>query len=480
MYSLLSLLFSFSNSFIIQELGHHRYLIGQRFEITPMYQGYGTHYSYIYVGTPPQRQSVIVDTGSHYTAFPCVGCSQCGKHIDQYWDIKNSSTSIVPQCRNQACTISQRYSEGSSWKAIKVIDKLWVGGLNVHSVPGASEYSIDFLFGCQTSETGLFRTQLADGIMGMGIADDTIPFQLVKQGVTDSKVFALCFRMGGGIMTLGGVDERLHITPGILYARLSRTSNWYTLNLLDVFLIHRESKSRKSLGQFKNVYDSGKGTIVDSGTTDTYLPRHVTKRFISIFKEFSGVSFSQAKMVLDESQLDLMPDVAFVFEGEDHNPFEVVMPWSNYVDSLGGGKYAFRIYLTEASGAVLGANFMSGHNVIFDPDGRRVGFAKSECKYEEYAIVQAQSPILKLATSSNLSRSDYRDGCVSKFVPISSCSAKCNDASLSSYTAVGTQVLANSCTQSNISTNLKPCHQPCSYLNAVRGDAKCPNGPWTG
>jgi len=27
----------------------------------------------VWVGTPPQRKSVIVDTGSHYTAFPCVG-----------------------------------------------------------------------------------------------------------------------------------------------------------------------------------------------------------------------------------------------------------------------------------------------------------------------------------------------------------------------------------------------------------------------
>lgn len=31
--------------------------------ISPLYPGYGTHFSYIYVGTPPQRQSVIIDTG---------------------------------------------------------------------------------------------------------------------------------------------------------------------------------------------------------------------------------------------------------------------------------------------------------------------------------------------------------------------------------------------------------------------------------
>lgn len=42
-------------------------------EIAPLYPGYGTHYAYIYVGTPPKRQSVIIDTGSHQTAFPCEG-----------------------------------------------------------------------------------------------------------------------------------------------------------------------------------------------------------------------------------------------------------------------------------------------------------------------------------------------------------------------------------------------------------------------
>ena len=37
-----------------------------------------------------------------------------------------------------------------------------------------------------------------------------------------------------------------------------------------------------------------------------------------------------------------------------------------YVDSVGGGKYAFRVYVTESSGAILGANFMTEMNVIFD------------------------------------------------------------------------------------------------------------------
>lgn len=38
---------------------------------------------------------------------------------------------------------------------------------------GGSNYAVNFTFACQTEETGLFRTQLADGIMGMSAADDT-------------------------------------------------------------------------------------------------------------------------------------------------------------------------------------------------------------------------------------------------------------------------------------------------------------------
>jgi hypothetical protein len=54
--------------------------VNRKSEQTPLFQGMGTHYSFLWVGTPPQRASVIVDTGSHHTAFPCVGC-KCGKHV---------------------------------------------------------------------------------------------------------------------------------------------------------------------------------------------------------------------------------------------------------------------------------------------------------------------------------------------------------------------------------------------------------------
>jgi hypothetical protein len=56
------------------------------YETGPLYRGYGTHYIDLYVGSPtPKRRTVVVDTGSSSTAFPCTGnsyveggCEGCG------------------------------------------------------------------------------------------------------------------------------------------------------------------------------------------------------------------------------------------------------------------------------------------------------------------------------------------------------------------------------------------------------------------
>ncbi len=51
---------------------NNRYLAdeeGSIYETGALYQGYGTHYLDLWVGTPPQRQTVIVDTGSSITAL---------------------------------------------------------------------------------------------------------------------------------------------------------------------------------------------------------------------------------------------------------------------------------------------------------------------------------------------------------------------------------------------------------------------------
>ena len=167
-------------------------------EVGGLYQGYGTHYVDLWVGTPPQRQTVIVDTGSGVTAFPCTGCADCGSkyHVDAYFDPTMSSTYHkleCDECQNTRCTgsghtaychLSVSYQEGSSWDAKQAKDMTYVGGLHDSSVStpnkdegselhglvhgedpmNAGDYTFDMVFGCQNHITGLFKTQLVSFI----------------------------------------------------------------------------------------------------------------------------------------------------------------------------------------------------------------------------------------------------------------------------------------------------------------------------
>ena len=47
-------------------------------------------------------------------------------------------------------------------------------------------------------------------------------------------------------------------------------------------------------------YNTGKGVIVDSGTTDTYLPRSIAPAFKRRFKDLAKRDYANAKMTLSE------------------------------------------------------------------------------------------------------------------------------------------------------------------------------------
>lgn len=59
----------------------------------------GYYYVTIFVGHPPQKQSVIIDTGSGQLALPCNKCTSCNpKHIDTPFDMKKSKTAEYLTC----------------------------------------------------------------------------------------------------------------------------------------------------------------------------------------------------------------------------------------------------------------------------------------------------------------------------------------------------------------------------------------------
>jgi len=145
-----------------------------------LYEGYGVHYVDLWVGCgTPQRVTVIVDTGSSVTAFPCAGCQQCGGSSDNETELyhtdavyqQDTSTCFesvssekdcwVGQWADGDCRASKHYSEGSSWEAFEAIDQVYTGGDHTRADQNlAKKESFRLHFGCQDKVTGLFQTQV--------------------------------------------------------------------------------------------------------------------------------------------------------------------------------------------------------------------------------------------------------------------------------------------------------------------------------
>mmetsp|Transcript_1276 Transcript_1276/g.2920 ORF Transcript_1276/g.2920 Transcript_1276/m.2920 type:complete len:302 (+) Transcript_1276:257-1162(+) len=158
-------------------------------QLSPLYQGYGTHYLDLWLGLPtPQRQTAVVDTGSSATAFPCLECRDCGTHADPPFNETASLSFRVSVCPSEPCAfgscdvkgtclVAHEYGSGddaSSWIAFEAQDVVYAGGshdgpLTPDDAANADDprgelpttaplFSFPLTFSCQTSTTGYFRS----------------------------------------------------------------------------------------------------------------------------------------------------------------------------------------------------------------------------------------------------------------------------------------------------------------------------------
>lgn len=458
----------------------------------PLHANDGTHHVYLYVGSPPQRQTLIVDTGSRLVAFPCNPCPDCGKHASAaYYDPEQSTTDVTNTCEEckfvgmsqcadwnevkpntaastavsdataasevteateatessdrrlqagnqqppeEVCKFVQMYTEGSQLTAYEVTDLMWLG------TDSASEsrqspfmtHAVPFVFGCQTSEKGMFRSQYADGIIGIAAHTKSLVTQMYEEGATERDMFALCLNKAGGTFSVGGTglkykpgddddnevsdvsDGPHHLEP-MSYTPLSKSHGWYSVG---IEAIHVGDTLITTGLSVLNAFNDEKGAIIDSGTTDTYFPRLSAKPFRRAWEAITGRVYSNKLESYTYDEFQALPIITITLTAigarnrdviwevhpanymepakTKHNPSPMgmlapptsdgnaksgVTPWS------GTRTFTSRIYLDEPTGCVLGGNAMADHDILFDLENRKVGIAKADCTYRSSEYV---------------------------------------------------------------------------------------------
>lgn len=320
----------------------------------------GYYYTRVHLGTPGQAFTVIVDTGSSLLAVPCHGCAKCGKHMNPYFEQSKSSTysdgcQNIPGCQScssNQCTYRTHFVEGSSIGGNLVKDQVSTL-INDSNVP---QFTAEGVFGCQQSETGLFKAQMADGIMGLGFGKyDTLYDSLVKQHkVRDTLSF--CTMRTGGYIQFGAAPPT---GPNVIITPLLSHSKYYVLRIKDMWV------GKTTLGLGPSTYNTGHGAIIDSGTSLNYYPRQAYQKMRAVFQqETKWMNMGRAERIdgadcwtVDKvpGGISSFPTYSVEFEGTGLIEFHPIHYMFNHPRVQNPTHFCYGILDNGSAGLVLGS-----------------------------------------------------------------------------------------------------------------------------
>ncbi|KAI3723295.1 hypothetical protein L2E82_34772 [Cichorium intybus] len=379
---------------------------------TPLFpHSYGGYSISLSFGTPPQKLSFLMDTGSSLVWFPCTHrykCYDCGftNKINTPKFIPNlSSSAKIIRCNNKQC----RWVFGSSETVPCKGDEncpaymLQYGSGSTSGIVLSETLDLpqgdvkDFCVGCSIESS-----QQPSGIAGFGRGPSSLPDQL------GLKKFSYCLvshrfddaPVSSELVLVRNSSNSTAGSTGISYTMFQKNpvnsssafQDYYYVNLRKITVGGRTVKIPYAF--LVPGTDGNGGTIIDSGTTFTVMDN---LPYDLVAKEFENQMSNYTRAVDVESESGLrpcfniggkpveFPELTFHFKGGAKLP----LPLADYFSFA--GDYGV-LCMTIVSFNSIGSNSSSGPSIIignyqqqdiyleYDLENERLGFKKQICK----------------------------------------------------------------------------------------------------
>ncbi|XP_013637060.1 PREDICTED: aspartic proteinase-like protein 2 isoform X1 [Brassica oleracea var. oleracea] len=359
------------------------------------------YFTKVKLGSPPTEFNVQIDTGSDILWVTCGSCSNCprssGLGIElHFFDAPGSLTAssltcsdpicssafqtTAAQCseNNNQCGYSFRYGDGSGTSGYYMSDTFYFDA--VLGVSLVANSSAPIVFGCSTYQSGdLTKSDKAvDGIFGFGRGKLSVVSQLSSRGITPP-VFSHCLKgdgSGGGVFVLGEI-----LVPGMVYSPLVPSQSHYNLNLLSISVNGEMLPIDAVAFETSNT----RGTIVDTGTTLTYLVKEAYDPFLSAISSSVSqlvtpiMSNGEQCYLVSTSINNMFPPVSLNFAGGASmmlRPQDYLFHYGFY-DGASMWCIGFSQALEEQN--ILGDLVLKDKVFVYDLARQRIGWAEYDC-----------------------------------------------------------------------------------------------------
>jgi hypothetical protein len=375
----------------------------------------GGYYIDVEVGTPGQKQTMVLDTGSSDAWIVDVDADLCS---DRSLQRTYGDSCSLTYDRTQSSTYKMAVRNGFS---IQYLDESEASGDYIYDNFKIADVTIKGL------QIGLADTVvMGTGVLGIGFPANeaaveeypNIIDQLADQGLINSRAYSLYLndrRSSSGTILFGGIDTDKFIGDLKVLPILKGSGSNYTH-----FAVRMTSITTDNDGTTTTALQSSSGiaAILDSGTTLSYVPDDISVELVKALNAYTDY-VSTGLTFIDCGLLTSDLTITFGF-GTGSTTATIVVPVTEMIlDMLQGleryfpddlpfddvclfGIQSADSFGTLATTALLGDTFLRSAYVVYDLDHKEIGMAQSNLNSTETKITELSSAgsVLPAATGA--------------------------------------------------------------------------------